>query len=91
MQITVFCTDLEEVLHTFGVVAIAFSADSLHLFDLACFARGLNVFEVNFRILAEVHNGAQEIEQTFKAKKLRISKSSKTKDTLGFVFLHLPH
>lgn len=55
---------LEEVLDTFRVVAVALSTDPLHLFDLACLAGGLDVFEVNFGVLTEVHNGAQEIKQT---------------------------
>lgn len=57
-------SDLEEVLHTLGVVAVTFSTDSLHLFDLACLAGGLDVFEVDFGVLTEVHNRAQEVEQT---------------------------
>lgn len=57
-------SNLEEVLHTFRVVAVTLSADSLHLFDLACFAGGLDIFEVDLWILAEVHNGTQEVEQT---------------------------
>lgn len=59
-----FVSDLEEVLHAFGIVAVALSADSLHLFDLARFAGGLDVFEVDLWILAEVHNGPQEVKQT---------------------------
>jgi len=47
---------LEEVLDTFRVVAVAFSTDPLHLFDLARLARSLNVFEVNLRILTEVYD-----------------------------------
>lgn len=94
---------LEEVLHTFRIIAIAFSADSLHLFDLACFAGSLNIFEVDFRILAEVHDGTQEIEQTCKVKN-SITTSTKTSYlfVLNFCFLklnskykfanlHLPH
>lgn len=57
-------SDLEEILHTFGVVAVALSADSLHLFDLTCLAGGLDVFEVDLGILAEVHDGTQEVKQT---------------------------
>lgn len=55
---------LEEVLDTLRVVAVALSTDPLHLFDLACLAGSLDVFEVNFRILTEVYNRAQEVEQT---------------------------
>lgn len=54
---------LEEVLDTFGVVAVAFPTDPLHLFDLACLACGLDVFEMDLWVLAEVHDGAQEIEE----------------------------
>lgn len=59
---------LEEVLHTFWVVAVALPADSLHLFDLTCLAGSLDVFEVDFWILAEVYNGAQEVEQSYSTK-----------------------
>lgn len=54
---------LEEVLDTLRVVAVALSTDSLHLFDLTRLAGGLDVFKVNFRLLTEVHNRAQEVEQ----------------------------
>lgn len=47
------------------VVAVTLSTDSLHLFDLTCLTGSLNVFEVNFRVLAEVHNRAQKVEQTW--------------------------
>lgn len=55
---------LEEILDALWVVAVALSADSLHLFDLARLAGSLYVFKVNFRLLTEVHNRAQEVEQT---------------------------
>lgn len=58
---------LEEVLHTLRIVTVALSADSLHFFDLTSFTGSLDVFEVNLWILAEVHNGAQEVEQTCRA------------------------
>lgn len=57
-------SDLQEVLHTFRVIAVTLPADSLHLFDLACLAGGLDIFEVDLWILAEVHNRTQEVEQT---------------------------
>ena len=60
--------DLEEVLHTLRIVAVTLSADSLHLFDLARLAGSLDIFEVNLGVLAEVHNGTQEVEQTWKMK-----------------------
>ena len=53
---------LEEVLHTLRIVTVALSADSLHLLDLACFAGCLDILEVDLWILAEVHNGTQEVE-----------------------------
>lgn len=58
------CHYLEEVLDTLRIVAVALSADPFHLFDLARLAGSLDVFEVNFGILTEVYNRAQEIEQT---------------------------
>lgn len=56
---------LEEVLDTLGVVAVALPTDPFHLFDLTRLAGSLDVFEVNFRILTEVYNRAQEIEQAW--------------------------
>lgn len=55
---------LKKVLDTLRVVAIALSANPFYLLDLACLAGSLDVFEVNLRILTEVHNGAQEVKQT---------------------------
>lgn len=57
-------SDLQEVLHALRVVAVTLPADSLHFFNLACLAGGLDVFEVDLWILAEVHNRTQEVEQT---------------------------
>ena len=54
---------LEEVLDALWVVAVALAADALHLFDLARLAGRLDVLEVDLGVLAEVHDGAQEIEQ----------------------------
>lgn len=55
---------LEEVLDTLRIIAVALSADSLNLFDLAGLASSLNIFEVDFRILTEVYNRAQKVKQT---------------------------
>lgn len=55
---------LQEVLHAFGVVAVALPADPLHLLDLAGLAGCLDVLEVHLGVLAEVHDGTQEVEQT---------------------------
>ncbi len=51
-----FLSDLEEVLHTFRVVAVTLPADSLHLFNLACLAGGLDILEVDLWVLTKVHN-----------------------------------
>lgn len=56
---------LQKVFHSLWIIAVAFSADSLHLFDLACLAGSLYVLEVYFTILAKVYNGAQEVEETW--------------------------
>jgi len=55
---------LQEVLHPLGIIAIALSADSLHLLDLSSLASCLNILEVNLRVLGEVDNGTKEVEQT---------------------------
>lgn len=57
-------TNLEEVLDTLGVVAVALTTDALHFLDLSSLAGSLNVLEMHILLLAEVHNGAQEVEQT---------------------------
>ena len=54
---------LEEVLYALGVVAVALATDPLHLLDLARLAGRLDVLEVDLWVLAEVHDGAQEVEQ----------------------------
>ena len=54
---------LEEVLDALGIVAVALTADPLHLLDLARLARRLDVLEVHLGVLAEVHDGAEEVEQ----------------------------
>lgn len=59
---------LEKVFNPFWIVAAALSAYSLHFLNLACLTGGLNVLEVNFRILAEIHNWAQEVKQSLKTK-----------------------
>ena len=61
-------TDLEEVLDALRVVAVALATDALHLFDLPGFARRLDVLEVNLRILREVDDRSEEVEQTCQLK-----------------------
>jgi len=48
------------------VVAIAFPANPLDLLYLTSLAGGLDVFEVDVRLLAEVYDGAEEVEQPWK-------------------------
>jgi len=47
---------LEEILDFFGVVVVAFPANTFHLPNLASACSGLDVLEVDFRILADVHH-----------------------------------
>ena len=56
--------DLEEVFDAFGVEAVALTTDSLHFLDLAGLARSLDVLEVHVRILTEVDDASQEVEET---------------------------
>ena len=58
------CTNLEEVLDALGVVAAALATDAFHLLDLTCLAGCLDVLEVHVWVLAEVDDGAEEVEQT---------------------------
>lgn len=64
---------LEEVFNTFWIIAIAFSADSFHFFNLPCLACSLDIFEVNIWVLAEVYNRAQEIKQTLRETRVHIN------------------
>lgn len=57
---------LQEILHPLRIIAVALPTDPFHLLDLASLASRLDVLKMNFWILAEVHNGAQEVEQTCK-------------------------
>ena len=57
---------LKEVLHAFRIVAVALPTDSLHFLDLSSLAGSLDILEVDIRILAEVYNTAQEVEETCK-------------------------
>ena len=54
----------KERLYFFSVVAVALTADSLDLFDLASFACSLDVLEMYICILTKVDYGSEEIEQT---------------------------
>ena len=63
--------NLQEILDSIWVVAVAFAANSLHFLHLACLASSLNVFEVNVGLLAEIHYGAQEIKQSYKTSEMK--------------------
>lgn len=60
-------TNLEEIFDSFSVVTIGLTANTLDFFDLTSFAGGLNVLKVDFRILAEVDNRSQKVEQSLEA------------------------
>ena len=57
---------LQKVLHSLWAVAIAFSANPLHLIDMPSFAGSLYVLEMDFWIFGGVDNGAEEVEGTLK-------------------------
>ncbi|KAH9391644.1 1,2-dihydroxy-3-keto-5-methylthiopentene dioxygenase [Tyrophagus putrescentiae] len=57
----------KEVLHPFGVVAVALAADALHLLDLAGLAGRFNVLEVHVRVLAVVDDRAKKVEEALVA------------------------
>ena len=56
----------KEIFNTFGVVAVGFTANSLHLFNLTGFTCGLDIFEVNLGLLAEIDDATQEVKKSFK-------------------------
>lgn len=62
-------TYLEKVLDALRIVAVAFSADSFHFFDLSSLASRLNVFKVHIWVLTKVNNGPQKIKETLKKQK----------------------
>lgn len=57
-------TNLQEIFYSFWVIAIAFTTNPFHLFDLTCLAGSLDILEVNISILTEVYNRSQEIKKT---------------------------
>jgi hypothetical protein len=63
-----FCL-FQKVFDSLGIEAVGFATNAFDLFDLACFARGLDVFEVNVWFLAKVDYRAEKIEETFVALK----------------------
>ena len=56
--------NLEEVFDAFRVEAVALATDALHFLDLTGLARSLDVLEVHVRILTEVDDASQEVEET---------------------------
>ena len=56
-------TNLEEVFDALWIVAAALTTDALDLLDLSRLTRRLDVLEVDVRVLAEVDDGAEEVEQ----------------------------
>lgn len=57
---------LKEILDFFGVVEIALAANPFDLAYLASSRGGLDVLEVDFRVLAQVHNRTQVVVKTYK-------------------------
>jgi hypothetical protein len=55
---------LEEVLDFLRVVEVALPADTLDLADLTGAGRGLDVLEVDLRVLAEVDDRAKVVVET---------------------------
>ncbi|PNY29194.1 Uncharacterized protein TCAP_00893 [Tolypocladium capitatum] len=55
---------LEKVLDLFGVVAVAVSANALHLVKLVRLGRSLDVLEVHVRVLGKVDDAAEVVEET---------------------------
>ena len=70
--------DLEEVFDAFGVEAVAFATDALHFLDLASLARSLDVLEVHVRVLTEVDDASQEVEETLTNENKTLKKLLKT-------------
>lgn len=59
-------TNLKEVLDALRIVTVALTADALDFLDLSCLTCTLNILKMDFRVLAKVDNGSQEVEQTWK-------------------------
>jgi hypothetical protein len=54
---------LEEILDFVGIVIVALAANALHLADLAGTSGSLDVFEMHFRVLAEVDDRSKVVVQ----------------------------
>lgn len=74
-EVTPGHTYLQKVLHPFWVVAITLPAYPLHLLDLPRLTGSLNVFQVHVRILAEVYNRAEEVEEAYKERLFHLTPS----------------
>lgn len=74
---------LEEVFNPVWVIAVALPADSFHLFDLARLTGSLNVLEVDIGLLAEIHDGPQEVKQALSGVRERKRQSSGLKRLVG--------
>jgi hypothetical protein len=55
---------LQEVLDTLGIEKLVLTADTLNLTELASLDGSLDVLEDDLGVLAEVDNGAKEVEET---------------------------
>ena len=52
---------LQKVLDFFSIVVVAFATDTLSFADVACSARGLDILEMDQRILADIDDGSQVV------------------------------
>ena len=70
---------LEEVLHSLGIVAVRFAANTFDFFDLTRLACGLDVFEVNIRLLTEVDDRAKKVEETWQRRRKSVMRDDRVK------------
>ena len=60
----------KEVFDFLRVVGVGLAANAFDFADLTCSRRRLDVLEVHFRVLAQIHNRAQVVVQTLEAAEL---------------------
>ena len=56
---------LEEVFDFLRIIEVTLATDALNLSDLTGASGSLDIFEVDFRVLAKIHNGTKIVVETY--------------------------
>ena len=82
----------QEGLHLLGVVGVALAAHALHLLVLTHLGGGLDVLELHVAVGGSVRDGAEEVEETLRARELVEERDQLVHaDLLGELLRHLHH